>query len=198
MRGRGKRGGRSWDGVQRPQCQLCGANGHVVWQCYHRFNPNFQNPQKIVANFTPPPFTSLHNPQAQLATPSTLTDSARYLDSSASHHLTFDARNMLTSSEFDGFDHVHISNGIAMAIEHIGNTTLHSKSSNTLFKLNNLMHVPHITKNLISVSKFPLDNDVYFEFSPDKCDVKSQVTKTVLLQGKPREGIYMFDNIQVS
>lgn len=33
-----------------------------------------------------------------------------------------------------------------------------------IFNLDSLMHVPNITKNLISVSKFAHDNNVFFEF----------------------------------
>ena len=36
-RGRSRGGGRSWQGC-RPQCQLCGKIGHIVWQCFYRFN----------------------------------------------------------------------------------------------------------------------------------------------------------------
>ncbi|RDX91656.1 putative mitochondrial protein, partial [Mucuna pruriens] len=50
------------------------------------------------------------------------------------------------------------------------------------FTLNNLMLVPHITKNLVSVSKFAQDNGVYFEFHPTNSFVKSQASNQVLLE----------------
>lgn len=34
--------------------------------------------------------------------------------------------------------------------------------------LDNVLHVPSITRNLISVSKFSVDNNVVFEFRVDK------------------------------
>lgn len=45
------------------------------------------------------------------------------------------------------------------------------------------LHVPSITKNLIIVSKFALDNCVFFEFHLNHCLVKSQVSNEILLQG---------------
>ena len=147
-RGRGRRGGRSWNNSgSRPQCQLCGKIGHTVWQCYHRFDQNFQNPNRVASFGPPPPSSSFHNPRAYLATPSTVTDNAWYPDSGASHHLTFDPRNLLTSTEFEGPDQVQIGNGAGMAINLIGNSSLHSHISNTSFNLHNLMHVPDLTKN---------------------------------------------------
>lgn len=49
--------------------------------------------------------------------------------------------------------------------------------------LQNLLLVPHITKNLMSVSKFTQDNNVFFEFHLKFCVVKSQASSEVLLCG---------------
>ena len=58
--------------------------------------------------------------------------------------------------------------------------------------------MPHITKNLISVSQFAKDNRVFFEFHPNFCAVKSQVTNEVLLQGNVvPNGLYSFSNIKL-
>jgi histone deacetylase 1/2 len=50
-------------------------------------------------------------------------------------------------------------------------------------KLNDLLHVPNISKNLLSVNKFAQDNNVVFEFHPHFCYVKSQDTRHILLEG---------------
>jgi len=56
-----------------------------------------------------------------------------------------------------------------------------------------LLHVPSITKNLISVSQFLKDNSVYFEFHPSLCFVKSQATNEILLRGHLGvDGFYQF------
>lgn len=148
----------------------------------------------------PPPPVAVHNlaPRAYLAVASSRTyEQAWYLETRASHHLTFDHSNLLTSSKFEGPENVQIGNGIGVSIKHIGNSSLCSSNSNYAFSLHNLMHVPHITKNLISVSKFASDNNVYFEFFPEVCFVKSQVSKEVLLQGRLKDGLYKLDNVLI-
>ena len=62
------------------------------------------------------------------------------------------------------------------------------------FSLKQLLHVPTITKNLLSVSKFAHDNDVFFEIHSHSYLVKDQTSKTVLLEGKFKNGLYVFDH----
>ena len=84
-RGRGhSRGGRSQlNNDNRPQCRLFRKVGHVVLQCYHKFDQNFQAPnaKRMISNLPPPPPTSFRspaspNPRAYLATPTTLSNVA--------------------------------------------------------------------------------------------------------------------------
>lgn len=71
-------------------------------------------------------------------------------------------------------------------------------NSKASLKLNNILYVPHIKKKLISVSELARDNDVYFEFHPSNCFVKSQATHQTLLEGTiDSEGLYTFDNFQL-
>ncbi|XP_072056283.1 uncharacterized protein [Arachis hypogaea] len=135
-RGRGFRGGRSfYYGNSRPQCQLCGRIGHIVWDCYHRFNQNYQRPYEAASNSPAPPSSAFHQPQSQtdsqpralvaaapLTTP--LTDRAWYLDTGASHHLIFDGNNLVTGSEYEGSEQVFTGNGQGMCINNIGRTIL--------------------------------------------------------------------------
>lgn len=80
----------------------------------------------------------------------------------------------------------------------IGNTTFPSAHKPYVaLTLNNLLLVPKITKNLISVSQFARDNRVYFEFHPDFCLIKSQATSEVLLEGSlGKDGLYSFENLK--
>lgn len=68
-----------------------------------------------------------------------------------------------------------------------------SVCANRIFHLNNMLHVPTITKNLISVSQFAKDNGVYFEFHPTLCYAKDQVSGQMLLQGTLHDGLYIFN-----
>lgn len=66
-------------------------------------------------------------------------------------------------------------------------------SGSRLLHLKNVLHVPTICKNLLSVGQFSRDNSVYFKFHPHMCFVKDIQTGTVLLVGHMHKGLYRFD-----
>lgn len=69
---------------------------------------------------------------------------------------------------------------------------------NVSLSLDQLLHVPSITKNLTSVSKFARNNQVYFEFHSHFCVVKSQVSNEILLQGSiGPDGLYSFPTLKL-
>ena len=55
-----------------------------------------------------------------------------------------------------------------------------------------MLHVPQIQKNLIFVSQFTKDNNVYIEFHSSSFLVKDKATGRVRLRGKPKDGLYIF------
>ncbi|KAF7843559.1 Retrovirus-related Pol polyprotein from transposon RE1 [Senna tora] len=84
QRGGGRRGGNS-NGGSRPYCHLCEKTGHVVANCYYRFDKTFQPPywqNSNVSGSTP------NQAQAFYATPQTVDDASWYVDSGATHHVT--------------------------------------------------------------------------------------------------------------
>jgi len=107
-----------------------------------------------------------------------------YPDSGATHHVTPDASNLMDVSSFSGSDQMYIGNGQGLTINSISSMSFSSPfSPNTTLTLNNLLHVPSITKNLVSVSQFCKDNNVFFEFHSNICYVKSQDSSKILLRG---------------
>jgi hypothetical protein len=66
-------------------------------------------------------------------------------------------------------------------LSHIDHTKIHAPHHT--FTLSNVLHVLHITKPLLSVQNFYLDNNVYFEFHPFVFYVKDLNTNEVLLLG---------------
>ena len=86
-----------------------------------------------------------------------------------------------------------MSNGIGLNIQHVGSTIFHTPMSKSkLLSLYKLLHVPLISKNLISVSQLSRDNNIYFEFYPDLSLVKDQVTKDILMEERLKNGLYAF------
>jgi hypothetical protein len=53
--------------------------------------------------------------------------------------------------------------------------------------------VPSITRNLLPVRKFAIDNHVFFEFHPHFLLVKDLATRATLIRGWCQDGIYMLN-----
>lgn len=213
---RGGRGGRGRFSSNRPNCQLCQKPGHTADKCWYRFEKNFtpQNPhqqqlQQPNHGQDQPSIFGRH-PTANMAQarsnnsqshhfPSEFnfdggSSSSWYPDSGATNHISNDLSNLNISSEYQGGMKLQLGNGKAIDIAHIGHSFLNaspSPNSRSLL-LNHLLHVPQITKNLLSVSQFARDNSVFFEFHPSACFVKDQVTKETLLKGTLSHGLYKF------
>lgn len=115
-----------------------------------------------------------------------------YPDSGATHHVTNNPSNLLDSISLSESDIVLLGNGQGLPILSVGSTQFASPNSpHTALTLNNLLSDPDITKNLISVNKFARDSQVYFEFHPKFCLVKSKATSKVLLKGVlGKDGLY--------
>ena len=61
-----------------------------------------------------------------------------------------------------------VGSGDQLEISHIGNAVVmsHTQAARKLF-LNQVLHVPHIAKNLLSISRFTKDNNASAEFFGD-------------------------------
>jgi hypothetical protein len=84
---------------------------------------------------------------------------------------------------------IRIGNGKGLSIDHIGTTRLFTPTSQ--FDLLGTLHVPHISKNLISVHKFTKDTNTFFEFHPSYFLLKDRRTGK-LLHGLNKHGLYHF------
>jgi hypothetical protein len=54
-----------------------------------------------------------------------------------------------------------MANGAGMKISHIDKSFIHT--STCKLELSNVLHVPKATKNLLSIHRFSLDNNVFVE-----------------------------------
>ncbi|CAA0833005.1 Unknown protein, partial [Striga hermonthica] len=197
-RGRGRQGNLRGRGISfnngKVRCQICHYNNHTVERCYFRSDLNL-----VPKNFNSPPQESSQqatNPSVNMMNfenSETGSDTYWYPDSGATNHLTFDMNNLNIAADYQGNEKVQMGNGKGLNISHYGNSYIISPyQSSTSFTLKNLLHVPKITKNLISVSQLCKDNSVFFEFHPNFCIVKDQETKQILLKGKLDNGLYKF------
>lgn len=75
-----------------------------------------------------------------------------------------------------------------MSISHIGSASI--PFSRCKFILNQLLRVPLICKNLLSVRQFAYDNNVFFKFHYVHFVIKDCQTGSPLHQGPLRNGLY--------
>ncbi|XLU25082.1 hypothetical protein S245_061148, partial [Arachis hypogaea] len=183
---------------ERPVCQVCDKLGHTAKTCWYRYERN-DSPRGQGDRISSQP---LQEPQANLSnvlnTPATLQDQNWYPDSGATHHMTADQQNLMQKENYEGTDQVVVGNGSGLHINLVGKSYFKTDLSNKEFLLHKLLHVPDITKNLLSVYRFCCDNNVYFEFHSNGCCVKSQGTREVVIHGKVERGMYKFLNFTPS
>lgn len=111
-----------------------------------------------------------------------------FADTGATHHFTPDLASLSHAEEYTGSGQLHVGNGKGLLISHTGSTSIKTLSNS--FRLSNVLHVPSISKPLISVQKFAKDNIVFFEFHLSHFLIKDQVTQDPLLSGQSRHGLY--------
>jgi histone deacetylase 1/2 len=108
------------------------------------------------------------------------------MDTGATDHLTNDLQRLHMQERYGGTDQVQVANGAGLSIAHIG----HSSLAGSQLKLNNILHVPHISQNLLSVYRLVCDNDVFVEFHRYFFCVKDKVSRRILLHGRSHGGLY--------
>lgn len=109
-------------------------------------------------------------------------------DSGANAHITNELDNLQIHQTFSNSDTVAVGNGTDLAIEHTGSTSLHFPYSS--FQLNNILHCPQASANLLSIQKFCVDNACYFVLTTAYFFIKDLRTKAILLAGRSENGLY--------
>ncbi|KAI4353978.1 hypothetical protein L6164_002891 [Bauhinia variegata] len=148
-------------------CQICRIQGHTAKRC-----PSFRLVPVNKSNS--PPASNTHSatpwqPRAHYAS-NTPNQTSWLLDSGASHHVTADLQNLSMHAPYNGSDDIMIGDGSGLFTTHTSSSSLHT--THNTFKLNNVLYVPAMKKNLISISQFCTSNNVFIEFLPTAFLVK--------------------------
>jgi hypothetical protein len=169
--------------TERPTCQICWKMGHYAIDCYHRMDFAYQgkNPTTKLAAMA-----SASNLQHTQNTETWLTDSG------ASDHITASANNLSPQVPYQGQEQVSVGNGQNLPIQTIGNTQLHTKFHK--FQLRNVLHVPRIASNLLSVHKLCLHNNCSCYFDANKLLVQDIPTGRLLYKGLSKNGVYPIES----
>lgn len=152
-------------------CNRCGI-GHIPSQCPNR-DPNTMR--------SPPPSANFADHRSQTFT--------NWLpDTGCNGHSAMDQHSLDHSEPYYGKDSLYVGNGESLPILHIGSTKIYSPHKT--FTLSNILHVPQLKRNLLSVQKFCHDNNVFFEFHSTFFAVKDTFTRKTLLTGPSDNGLY--------
>lgn len=155
-------------------CNRCGI-GHIPAQC-----PN----QSASSSSRAPPQANY----AAYSEHGSAAGSTWFPDTGSNSHVTPDLTSLDNSEAYYGNNSLHVGDGNPLPIFHIGSSKLFSP--NKTFNLSNVLHVPEIKKNLLSVQQFCLDNNVFFEFHSSFFVVKDESTHSILLTGPSNQGLY--------
>lgn len=127
-------------------------------------------------------------PRANMAVEAQNPTNVWLMDSGATHHLTSNLHNLCLHQPYLGDDSVLIGDGFGLDITHTGSLSL-SSSARTL-RLNDVLCVPNIYKNLISVYRLCNTNKISVEFFLASFQVKDLTSRIPLIQGKTKNELY--------
>jgi hypothetical protein len=144
--------------------------GHTAATCWYRYDEDYV-PDNCMATMA----SSSHN------------DPNWYLDS-RTDHITSELEQLTMHEKYNDHKQIRAANGASMDIVHIGNTVL--PTSSHPLHLNNVLHVPHVNKQLVSIHYFNIDNNTFIKLQPLFFLIKDQVSRKVLLHGPYRGSLY--------
>ncbi|KAF3776332.1 Retrovirus-related Pol polyprotein from transposon TNT 1-94 [Nymphaea thermarum] len=185
-----------------PTCFYCNKKGHVKSECWH--NPQNKGNQgrhenRAAAGSTSSSSSSTTNVPADvqqlLMTALSKLNLKQndqgewYVDSRAAAHVTGETGNL--SSVFPYLDKgsVVTGDGSHHTITHIGNAQISMGSSS--IPLKNVLVVPTVKKNIVSVSKLIDDTHSSVEFTPSSVYVKDAQTKRTFAEGTRKGNMYV-------
>lgn len=177
-------------GGNRPTCQICSKVGHVASCCFKRFQRNYLGAGND-GRYMDRQLAALSVTGGGSSTSTSTSypvDPNWYADTGATDHLTNDLDKLTMKEPYRGKNHVQAANGAGMRITHISHSTI--PTSSHPLRLNDILHVPSVSRNLLSVKKICHDNNICFEFHPSYFLVKDRATRVVLLRGGCRGGLY--------
>ncbi|KAF7143314.1 hypothetical protein RHSIM_Rhsim05G0196600 [Rhododendron simsii] len=164
------------------KCQICREQSHSAFKCPHRFKQGY-NPQQVQQSFA-----AMNIDETPSVAQPQNSDPCWYPDTGATSHMTAEMPLLQNPQEYSGSDSVMVGNGAGLRISHTGDIYFHKFDSK--FQLEDVLCVPAIKKNLLSVGRFTIDNNCSFHFFPWGYCVKDLATGKILLKGPIKDNLY--------
>lgn len=98
---------------------------------------------------------------------------------------------------YTGLEQLLVGDGNGLQIKHIGSVMLATLTSESLL-LKIVLYVPHIKKNLLSISKLLTDNNVVIEFVDNFYYIQVRNSGITLVKGIAKKGLYQIQGISAS
>ena len=152
-----------------PRCQICREEGHYATNCKIRYTKSDANLVEALATCT------ISNDTADW-----------YTDTGASAHMTPDVSQLDSIEPYTGKDRVIVGNGSSLPVTHMG-----SCSPTPTLQLKDVLVVPNLTKNLLSVSKLTNDFPLAVLFTDNKFIIQNLQTQKVVASGDRVDGLYV-------
>lgn len=193
-------------------CRYCKAEGHLIENCKIR-PPKNRNHRAYMASSTSlpePAGTNTQNSGQSLhSTPSpdliqqviqalqasnfgkTNTHNSWIIDSGASHHMTGDSDVFHSSVPCDKQKNIMFANGDSLPVNRIGSLKLDLPNSGSI-TLSNVLYVPKLSANLISVSQLVQQNCIV-SFSASGCLIQDLRTGKVIGKGHRNGDLFSLD-----
>jgi transposase InsO family protein len=164
-------------GRRPPRCQICRLEGHYADRCRQRYDRHQHEPSAHLAEAFNV-LCSVFEPEA----------SDWFLDTGASAHMTPTHSTLDQSTTYTGKDCVIVGNGASLPITHTGKI-----SPSPDLHLLDVLVVPHLTKNLLSISKLTRDFPLSVTFTNNFFTVQDRRTGRVVATGKRDGGLYVLE-----
>jgi hypothetical protein len=158
------------------KCQYCGMVGHIAKICWW-----------VPKRPTQP--NDIPHALAALTLDNTIAKTEWISDTGASNHMT-GTQGMLTNlRNYSGSDSVLIGDGSALPIIGIGDSNI--KQKNKVLPLPDVLLVPHLKKNLLSVSQLTTQLPVNCEFTNVDFCVKKRQSGQPVIKGRRKGDLYV-------
>ena len=161
------------------RCQYCGVMGHIAKICWHL-------PKQSVKH------DEIPQALAALTLDNSVFDTEWTSDTGASNHMTGNESMLKNLRPYLGTDSVLIGDGTSLAIKSVGDACV--KNGTHVLPLNDVLHVLHLKRNLLSVSQLTDHYPLNCEFSNVDFCVKEREIGHKVMTGRRKGDLYVISS----